>query len=157
MISGIICCFLILIALFAKQLRLRRRERSYWVLKVHINTLKHNQELQVYRYLAGITKKHPGRDHIRRLEDSFTLKGHNGEHDVFVMKALGMSLRTLQDLQSNHTFQRELVVGALNQVLLGLDFLHGAEVIHTGKHVPGLGSADATILSNQRAKRPPLR
>ncbi|KAH8745741.1 kinase-like protein [Hyaloscypha finlandica] len=104
------------------------------VLKVHINTLKHNQELQVYRYLASITKKHPGRDHIRRLEDSFTLKGHNKEHDVFVMKALGMS--------------------ALNQVLLGLDFLHGAEVIHTNLYSDNLlitltNDAVLTTVENQ--------
>jgi serine/threonine-protein kinase SRPK3 len=127
------------------------------VLKVHVNTLKHNQELDVYRHLAGVTEEHPGRGYIRQLKDSFTLKSHNGEHDVFVMKPLGMSLKTLQEMQKGGTFQQILVVSALNQVLLGLNFLHEADVIHTGKYTPNLSGADTTFSSNQKATRPPLR
>ena len=61
------------------------------MLKVHVNTLKHNQELEVYRHLARVTMEHSGREHIRRLEDSFKLESRTGEHDVFVMTPLGMS------------------------------------------------------------------
>ncbi|OCL05752.1 kinase-like protein [Glonium stellatum] len=114
------------------------RERLYWVLKVHVNTLKHNQELEVYRHLASVTKEHAGREYIRQLKDSFTLKSHNGEHDVFVMTPLGMSLRTLREMQKNGIFQQTLVVGALNQVLTGLNFLHEADVIHTDLHSDNL-------------------
>jgi serine/threonine-protein kinase SRPK3 len=127
------------------------------VLKVHVNTLKHNQELDVYRHLAGVTEEHPGREYVRQLKDSFTLKSHNGEHDVFVMKPLGMSLKTLQEMQKGGTFQQILVVSALNQVLLGLNFLHEADVIHTGNYTPNLSGADTTFSSNQKATRPPLR
>jgi serine/threonine-protein kinase SRPK3 len=106
------------------------------VLKVHINTLKHNQELEVYRHLADVTTEHSGREYVRQLEDSFKLKGPNGEHDVFVMTPPGMSLRTLHELQKSGVFQQTLVVRALDQVLVGLNFLHEADVIHTGKCVP---------------------
>lgn len=115
------------------------------MLKVHVNTLKRNQELEVYRHLAGVSKEHSGREYIRQLEDSFKLKGPNGEHDVFVMTPLGMSLRTLQEMQKNGTFQQTLVVGALDQVLTGLNFLHEADVIHTGKYLPSPSSAGGTF------------
>lgn len=125
------------------------RENKYWVLKVHVNTLKHNQELEVYRHLASGNEEHPGRDHVRQLENSFKLRGPNGEHDVFVMKPLGMSLRTLQEMQKGHVFQKDLVTVALSQVLLGLNFLHEAGVIHTDLHSDNLliGITDDSILS----------
>ncbi|KAM4054498.1 kinase [Hirsutella rhossiliensis] len=84
------------------------RERKYLVLKVYINTLRHNQELEVYR------------------------------HDVLVMKPLGMSLRTFQEMQKNTIFKQDLVSGALDQVLLGLNFLHEANVVHTDLHSDNL-------------------
>ncbi|PNY27627.1 SRSF protein kinase 3, partial [Tolypocladium capitatum] len=128
------------------------REQKYLVLKVHINTLKHNQELKVYRHLAGINTEHPGREYVRRVEDSFKLKGPNGEHDVFVMMPLGMSLRTLQEMQKDDVLQQNLVVRALDQVLLGLNFLHEADVIHTGKCLFPTGSITGgrTCPSNHR-------
>lgn len=108
---------------------------------MHVNTLKWNQELEVYRYLAGVSTEHPGRVYIRQLEDSFKLKGPNGEHDVSVMTPLGMSLRTFQEMQKTGIFQRDLVVSALSQVLVGLHFLHEADVIHTGKYLPSSSNA----------------
>jgi serine/threonine-protein kinase SRPK3 len=103
------------------------------VLKVHVNTPKHIQELEVYRYLAGADQTDHGRQFIRQVEDSFTLKSNAGEHEVFIMTPLGMSLKSLQDMQPNGTFQQILVVSVLNQVLVGLNFLHEADVIHTGQ------------------------
>jgi hypothetical protein len=101
---------------------------------VHINTLSHNQERVVYNYLATVatTPGHPGKGHIRELHDSFTLPGPHGDHEVFVMAPLGMSLRTLQEMQPQRVFQKMLVTPALDQVLVGLDYLHDAEVVHTG-------------------------
>ena len=114
------------------------------MLKVHVNTLEHNQELQVYRHLAGITMEHSGREYIRKLEDSFKLESRNGEHDVLVMTPLGMSLRTLQEMQKNKIFQQTLVLGALDQLLTGLNFLHEADVIHTAKSLPKPNNASRT-------------
>ena len=119
------------------------------MLKVHVNTLKHNQELEVYKHLAGVTMEHSGREHIRRLEDSFKLKSRTGgEHDVFVMTPLGMSLRSLQEMQKNGIFQQTLVVGALDQVLTGLNFLHEADVVHTGKYLSSPSSTGEIFLSD---------
>lgn len=109
------------------------RDDKFWVLKVHISTLKHNQELLVSKHLSDVNFDHAGKKHVRQFQQTFKLNGPHGEHDVFVMRPLGMSLRTLQELQKDKVFQKDLVIGALDQALLGLDYLHDANVIHTGE------------------------
>ncbi|KAF4442545.1 hypothetical protein F53441_11706 [Fusarium austroafricanum] len=125
------------------------RDGKFWVLKVHINTLKHNQELAVYQHLAGQGLEHPGRQHVRQFRDTFKLSGPHGQHDVFVMTPLGMSLRTLQELQKTHFFQQALVTNAIDQTLFGLNYLHEADVIHTDIHSDNLliALANDSILS----------
>ncbi|KAF4465035.1 CMGC SRPK kinase [Fusarium albosuccineum] len=125
------------------------RNDKFWVLKVHINTLKQNQELAVYQHLSGLGLDHPGRQHVRQFQDTFKLSGPHGEHDVFVMPPLGMSLRTLQELQKDNVFQQTLVTTTLDQTLLGLNYLHDASVIHTDIHSDNLLIAitDDSILS----------
>ncbi|KAH8585940.1 kinase-like domain-containing protein [Bisporella sp. PMI_857] len=90
------------------------RDRKYWILKVHVNTLKRNEELEVYRHLAGARTEHPGREYIRQLEDSFKLKA--------------LMANTI-------VFQQTLVASALNQILIGLNFIHEATVIHTDDEI----------------------
>ena len=46
------------------------------------------------------------------------------------MTPLGMSLRYLQEMKQDGVFQKNLVTTAVDQVLLGLDFLHEANVVH---------------------------
>ncbi|QPC59202.1 hypothetical protein HYE67_001433 [Fusarium culmorum] len=114
------------------------RDGKFWVLKVHVNTLKHNQEMVVYKHLSGVNLHHGGRQHVRQFQHTFTLNGLHGDHDVFVMPPLGMSLRTFQDLQKDKVFQCTLVTAALDQVLLGLNYLHNVNVIHTDMHSDNL-------------------
>ncbi|CAF3501356.1 unnamed protein product [Fusarium graminearum] len=125
------------------------RDDKFWVLKVHISTLKHNQELLVSKHLSDVNFDHAGKKHVRQFQQTFKLNGPHGEHDVFVMRPLGMSLRTLQELQKDKVFQKDLVIGALDQTLLGLDYLHDANVIHTDIHSDNLLIAltDDSILS----------
>ncbi|KAG8672233.1 hypothetical protein FPOAC2_05605 [Fusarium poae] len=65
------------------------------------------------------------------------------------MYPLGMSLRTLQELQKDNVFQQTLVTTALDQTLLGVNYLHDANVIHTDIHFDNLFIAltDDSILS----------
>ncbi|QUC23494.1 uncharacterized protein UV8b_07735 [Ustilaginoidea virens] len=125
------------------------RNQTYWVMKVHINSLKYSHELAVYRHLANHTEDHPGRKNVREFYDSFKLKGPNGDHEVFVMAPLGMSLRSLQEIQKDGVFREQLVIGALPQVFLALDFLHEADVIHTDVHSDNLliGIVDKSVFS----------
>ncbi|KAF5644457.1 CMGC SRPK kinase [Fusarium sp. NRRL 52700] len=107
------------------------RDGRFWVLKVHVNTLKRNQELAVYKHLSSLDLDHAGRQHVREVRDTFKISGSYGEHEVFVMPPLGMSLRTLQESQQGNVFQETLVTSAIDQTLLGLNYLHDADVIHT--------------------------
>ncbi|CZS94516.1 uncharacterized protein RCO7_11684 [Rhynchosporium graminicola] len=99
------------------------RQRSYQVIKAHVNTLKHNQELEVFNHLASITREHSA--------------------------PLGISIRTLQDLHKDKILAQSVIKGALNQVLFRLNFLHKANVIHTDLHSDNLLIAiiDDSILS----------
>ncbi|KID69520.1 protein kinase-like protein, partial [Metarhizium hybridum] len=54
------------------------------------------------------------------------------------MKPLGMSMRTLQNMQKKKTFHQDIVARAVEQVLLGINFLHEANVIHTDLHSDNL-------------------
>ncbi|OAA53454.1 protein kinase-like protein [Niveomyces insectorum RCEF 264] len=131
------------------------RDGTYWTLKVHINTLEHNQELVIFRHLidyaatlrASAAKsanrstegnEYLGRDYVRTLHDSFRLTGPHGEHDVFVLTPLGMSVRTLQETQKSGVFPQTFVTGAIDQLLLGLVYLHEADVVHTDIHSDNL-------------------
>lgn len=103
-------------------------------LKVHINALTSNRELEIYQYLKVVESDHPGREMIRMLEDSFKLQGPHGTHEIFVLPPLGLSLRAFQDMMPGHIFAQPIVVIALQRVLAALDFLHGpANLTHTGK------------------------
>ncbi|KAK0387572.1 hypothetical protein NLU13_3818 [Sarocladium strictum] len=120
---------------------LTKEQATYWALKVHVHTLTHSQELQVYRHLeskASELSDHPGLPHVRRFEDHFSLQGPDGEHIVFIMTPLGMSLATLQGMQSDRVFQRQLVNSALGQMLLGLSCLHDVDIIHSDLHSDNL-------------------
>ncbi|KAM5364519.1 hypothetical protein ACJA88_012957 [Fusarium oxysporum] len=64
------------------------------------------------------------------------------------MLPLGMSLRSLQELQQGNVFQETLVTSALDQTLLGFNYLHDADVIHTDIHSDNLVSlTDDSIIS----------
>ncbi|RMZ79960.1 hypothetical protein DV738_g3025, partial [Chaetothyriales sp. CBS 135597] len=67
-------------------------DQKYWTLKVHVNTVNHNQELEVYRHLSGIKVEDeddlPGREYVRQLQDSFKLKGPNDLHSDNLLIAI---------------------------------------------------------------------
>lgn len=117
------------------------KERLYRALKVHTRNAVYRHELSVYKHLKTPIQQeiddkdsHPGRDHVRQLEDFFMLDGPHGQHTVFVMVPLGISLATIQARQRTGVFPLILVTQALSQALLSLALLHSADVIHTGEY-----------------------
>lgn len=111
------------------------RSQRFVTLKVHINTLQHNQELLVFQHLKTITASdHTGQHSIRMLQDFFEVDGPHGVHTVFVLPPLGISLRSLQERMPGEVFNGAFVRAALQQSIPALDFLHSdANITHTGK------------------------
>lgn len=75
---------------------------------------------------------HPGKNHVIQLLDHFTHDGPNGTHLCLVFPVM------LSDGQSMTATGRlhgaEYVQAISTQVFLGLDFLHGQEIIHCGMY-----------------------
>ncbi|KAK0386181.1 hypothetical protein NLU13_6018 [Sarocladium strictum] len=126
-----------------------KEKLTYWALKAHVNSIKHNHELEVYRKLGEADSEHPGREHVRACEDNFMLQGPNGDHEIFIMTPLGMSLKRFQDMQQSGAFEKEFVSSATSQILLGLDFLHEADVVHSDLHADNvmIAMADQSVLA----------
>ncbi|GAW21458.1 hypothetical protein ANO14919_109770 [Xylariales sp. No.14919] len=112
------------------------RDHTHVSLKVHINTIQNNRELKVYEHI----KKHAtslGPYHIRAVRESFKIQGPHGNHDVIVQMPLSITMADFQHSMPGQVFPPAIVKGALEQVILSLDFLHSdAHVIHTDFH-PG--------------------
>ncbi|KAI0134009.1 CMGC protein kinase [Xylariales sp. AK1849] len=127
-------------------------DHRYVTLKVHINALASNRELEIYQYLKGVeSDDHPGREMIRMLEDNFKVQGPYGAHDIFVLPPLGLSLRAFQDMMPDHIFAQSLVQMALQRVIAAVNFLHReADIIHTDIHAGNLliGIADNSQLAD---------
>ncbi|KAI1338589.1 kinase-like protein [Xylariaceae sp. FL0016] len=118
----------------------------YVTLKVHVNTITLNRELEVYRHIKDIESDHPGREMIRM----FKLQGPHGIHEIFILPPLGLSLGLLQEMAPGHALNQPIPTMALQQVLVALDFLHGlANPIHTDIHAGNLliGIADESKLA----------
>lgn len=109
---------------------------KYVALKVYINCSKWQREIPIYDHINGLDSQHGGRGHtfIRKLLDSFEIKGPNGEHFCLVCEALGMSMQELRDLVPDRMLHVDIVRECLRGILRGLHFLHEeAHIIHTGK------------------------
>lgn len=108
------------------------REHRYIALKIYIHESEPNREVQVLEYLSTISSDHPGRGLIRTMLDSFEIDGPAGRHRCIVHEPLLVSLLHFQATLVPTSLPEDLLKGALQQLLLGLDYLHTeAHVIHT--------------------------
>lgn len=110
-------------------------------LKVHINLIQNNRELEIYQHLKSPAleqSKHGGKQHLRELYDYFTVDGPHGTHDVFILRPLGTSIRDLQLFMPDRVFDPEVPPHALLQILPTIHFLHTeANITHTGSSSSG--------------------
>ncbi|PLN84281.1 kinase-like domain-containing protein [Aspergillus taichungensis] len=99
---------------------------TYVVLKVYVTgqNRDHERELDIYKHMNRVETKHPGRNFIRRLLDSFYIQGPHGCH---ICLSPGHVI-TLDDMKSG-----------IRQLLIALDFLHSeCHVIHTDLQLKNL-------------------
>ncbi|KAI1178987.1 kinase-like protein [Nemania sp. FL0916] len=116
-------------------------DQSFLALKVHINTLKHNQELEIYDHLTNTPCDFDfseAKEHVRQLKEAFKLKGPHGDHDVFIMAPMALSLSHFLRARQGRPFHLDFVQQAISQILHGLIYLHYVKVVHTDLHLDNL-------------------
>lgn len=113
------------------------RKDIYLILKVCTTgggnpTCSVDNELSVSRYLRSIEAEHPGKGFLRVTVDDFQLRGPNGNHQCLLFTPLGLNFTRLRSRFLESSLPKQLVQHALQILLVGVDFLHQASVVHTG-------------------------
>lgn len=84
-------------------------------------------------HISAVRTDHPGRGLVRTMIEGFEIKGPNGRHQCIVYEPVLTSLLHFQATLTPQSLTEDLLKGALEQLLLALDFLHSeANVVHTG-------------------------
>ncbi|KAL4891318.1 kinase-like domain-containing protein [Aspergillus ambiguus] len=108
------------------------RQHRYIALKIFISSSRENREVRVLEHLSKIKSDHPGSGLVRKMIEKFEVTGPSGIHQCIVYEPLLTSLLHFQATLDPKSLPEDLLKGALQQLLLSLDFLHSeAHVIHT--------------------------
>ncbi|KAM3495664.1 hypothetical protein MY3957_001032 [Beauveria namnaoensis] len=114
------------------------RDGGYHALKVcTIERRRHlmqqsKNEMAVLDYLkSSPVQKHPGKAFVREILDSFEIPGPKGLHTCLVYKPLGMTFTELRNRMPQGRFEPRMLQGALQILLISLDYLHKNTVVHT--------------------------
>ncbi|KXJ86672.1 serine threonine protein kinase, CMGC group [Microdochium bolleyi] len=113
---------------------LARRRHVALRLFVHARSMgaQNNNELDMYRRMAQVKTRHPGRNAVRELLDSFDVSGPDGEHRCLVHPPLWESMFTFLHRNLVARLPPVLVAYTLQRLFLALDFLHTeCHIIHT--------------------------
>jgi hypothetical protein len=89
---------------------------------------------------------HPGKQLLRLVLDELKITGPHGTHQCPVFNPLGLSFTNFRNCFPKNGLDKELLQQTLQPVLLGLDFLHQAGVVHAGM-APTLSSNQAYQLT----------
>ncbi|KAI0136392.1 kinase-like domain-containing protein [Xylariales sp. AK1849] len=125
-------------------------ERSLLTFKICTKSqdaTKVNNEVAISQHLKTIDAEHPGKQLLRLVFDDFQITGPHGTHQCLLFDPLDISFTKFRNLFPEKGLNKELLQQTLQLVLLGLDFLHQAGVVHTDISPNNilLGVQDASI------------
>ncbi|KAI8948130.1 kinase-like domain-containing protein [Xylaria longipes] len=90
-----------------------------------------NNEVAVSQFLKPIVTEHPGKKLVRLVLDDFEITGPHGTHQCLLFNPQGLSLTKFRNLLGEKGWSKTLLQWMLELVLIGLDFLHQAGIVHT--------------------------
>ncbi|KAK8868430.1 serine threonine protein kinase CMGC group [Apiospora arundinis] len=110
--------------------------RRHVALKLFVNSASmgnhFEHELSIYRHIATSAAKHPGREAIRSLLDSFDVSGPDGVHQRLIHSPLWESTLTFLHRNPVRRLPSPVLAFILRRLFLALDFLHEeCKIIHT--------------------------
>ncbi|GKZ78393.1 hypothetical protein AnigIFM56816_001951 [Aspergillus niger] len=119
------------------------------ILKVHVRSRRQLPEVQISKHLKALHEKHVGEKYVRLVLDSFEIKGHHGVHPCILYPPAGIDILDYMQCLEGGALPENLLRVTIRFMLIALDYLHGANVIHTDIQ-PGnilLGIEDDSILA----------
>ncbi|KAG2012682.1 hypothetical protein GB937_007034, partial [Aspergillus fischeri] len=103
-------------------------QHGYIALKIYISSPQANQEVRVLEHLSKIKTDHPSSSLVRKIIEEFELTGPS----AYCLRAAIIESLHFQATLDPTSLPEDLLKGALQQLLLALDFLHSeAHIIHT--------------------------
>lgn len=125
-----------------------RLQRQVALKILQADASKNCKELSILLHLSRSILDHPGKKHVIELLDHFEHVGPNGTHLCLVHPAM---VSDGVEMTIYETPRYSAYVQAISkQVLLGLNFLHTAGIIHCGKMAP-----ERIMVSIANSNRPP--
>lgn len=109
------------------------RNERYLVLKVHVRTRRQLPEIEISKHLSAVHDAHGGEKYVRLVLGSFEVPGPDGVHPCLLCPPAGIDIRDYIRCLEGDPLPENLLRPALRFVLIALDYLHQAKVIHTGK------------------------
>ncbi|KAJ7686685.1 kinase-like domain-containing protein [Mycena rosella] len=129
------------------------RTQQEAAMKVMVASLTNNNrgpdELGIMTILRDSSPESLGKVHTCQLLDSFVHDGPHGSHICLILELMGMSIADVY-LSFRASLPLILVQRVAKHVLLGLQYVHAAGVIHTGDNIlmTGVGFAEGQSTVN---------
>lgn len=90
-------------------------------------------EVEISKYLNTISDVHGGEKCVRLVLDSFEISGPHGTHQCLLYEPAGVDIGDFMHCLPDGALPENLLRPAVRIVLVALDYLHQANIIHTGK------------------------
>ena len=102
-------------------------------MKVHVRTKRQLPEVMISKHLQAMQSTHGGEQYVRLILDAFEIPGPYGVHPCLLYKPAGIDIRDYMHCLEGDSLPENLLRPALRFVLIALDNLHQANIIHTGE------------------------
>ncbi|GAB1314585.1 EKC/KEOPS complex subunit BUD32 [Madurella fahalii] len=126
-------------------------ESTLLTLKVCVAEENAENEVTISNYIKSIQAEHPGKERLRVMLDNFQVQGPFGRHQCLLFTPPGLTYTDFRKLFPENALNVDLLRQSLLMVLLALDFLHQAGVVHTVVDISPnnimLGVHDAAIFA----------